>query len=64
VTVFARGVDGFELRQVVSTISSPMSVTFGKDHLYVLGTTTVESHRIDRDGVESSADGSAGEQAA
>ena len=58
VTVFSRGVSGFELRQLVSTISSPVSVAFGKDHLYVLGTTTVESHRIDRDGVESGADGS------
>jgi hypothetical protein len=35
-----------------------VSVAFGKDHLYVLGTTTVESHRIGGDGIESSADGS------
>jgi hypothetical protein len=57
VALFSRGVNGFELRQLVSTISSPVSVTFGKDHLYVLGTTTVESHRIGGDLIESSADG-------
>jgi hypothetical protein len=58
VTVFSRGVNGFELRQLLPTLSPPVSVAFGKDHLYVLGTTTVESHRIGGDGIESSADGS------
>jgi hypothetical protein len=34
-----------------------VSVAFGKDHLYVLGTTTVESHRIGQGGVEDAPDG-------
>lgn len=58
VSVFSRGVNGFELRQLVPTASSPVSVAFGKDHLYILGTTIVESHRIGLDGIEPGADGS------
>ncbi len=37
--------------------SEPVSVAFGKDHLYVLGTTTIESHRIEGEEVEAAADG-------
>jgi hypothetical protein len=58
VSVFVRSDSGFELRQVVPTISQPVSVAFGKDHLYVLGTTTVESHRIGQGGIDVNADGS------
>lgn len=57
VALFDRGADGFELRQLVPTVSQPVSVTFGDDHLYVLGTTTVESHRIDGSTVAASPDG-------
>ena len=57
VTVFSGGITGFEPHDVVSTMSPPVSVAFGKDHLYVLGTTTVESHRIGSKGVEPAADG-------
>jgi hypothetical protein len=46
VTMFQRGDSGFQVTQLVSTVSSPVSVAFGTDHLYVLGTTTVESHRL------------------
>jgi hypothetical protein len=60
VSLFARGEEGFELRQTLPTNSQPVSVAFGKTHLYVLGTTTVESHRIGPDGVEAPADGTAG----
>jgi hypothetical protein len=60
VSLFARGEEGFDLRQTVPTNSQPVSVAFGKTHLYVLGTTTVESHRIGPDGVEAPADGTAG----
>jgi DNA-binding beta-propeller fold protein YncE len=60
VSLFTRGEGGFELRQTIPTSSQPVSVAFGKTHLYVLGTTTVESHRIGPDGVEASADGTAG----
>lgn len=58
VSLFTRADAGFALRQVVSVDSQPVSVTFGHDHLYVLGTTTVESHRIDEHGgVEDAPDG-------
>jgi hypothetical protein len=60
VSLFSRGEAGFELRQTIPTNSQPVSVAFGKTHLYVLGTTTVESHRIGPDGVETNADGTAG----
>jgi hypothetical protein len=57
VSLFSRADAGFELRQVVPVGSQPVSVAFGKDHLYVLGTTTVESHRIGSGGVEDAPDG-------
>lgn len=56
VSLLARGTDGFELRQVIPTSSQPVSVAFGNEHLYVLGTATVESYRVAVDGVEA-ADG-------
>ena len=42
VSLFSRNEAGFELRQTIPTSSQPLSVAFGKSHLYVLGTTTVE----------------------
>jgi hypothetical protein len=60
VSLFSRGEAGFELRQTVPTASQPVSVAFGKTHLYILGTTSVESHRFALDGVEAYADGTAG----
>jgi len=48
---------GFAFRQAVTSVSAPVSVAFGKDHLYILGTTTVESHRIQGSAVDSTADG-------
>jgi hypothetical protein len=60
VSLFSRGEGGFELRQTIPANSQPVSVAFGKTHLYVLGTTTVESHRLGPDGVEAPADGTAG----
>jgi hypothetical protein len=60
VSLFSRGQGGFELRQTIPTGSQPLSVAFGNGHLYVLGTTTVESYRIGPDGVEAPADGTAG----
>jgi hypothetical protein len=60
VSLFFRGEAGFELSQTIPTSSQPVSVAFGKTHLYVLGTTTIESHRIGPDGVEVLADGTAG----
>jgi hypothetical protein len=49
---------GVQLHQVIATLSSPVSVAFGRDHLYVLGTTSVESHRLSGRDVESTPDGS------
>ena len=60
VSLFARGEAGFALHQTIPTTSQPVSVAFGTSHLYVLGTTTVESHRIGPDGVEAAADGTVG----
>lgn len=60
VSVFSRGAAGFELRQTIPTASQPVSVAFGKSHLYVLGTATVESHTIRPDGIDQTADGIVG----
>jgi len=46
VSLFERGDSGFQVKQLVPAVSSPVSVAFGADHLYILGTTTVESHRF------------------
>ncbi len=57
VSIFSRGDSGFELRDVLPTLSQPVSVAFGKDHLYVLGATLLESHRLERGSVRPDADG-------
>jgi len=57
VSLFSRADTGFALRQVLPAASQPVSVAFGNDHLYVLGTTTVESHRIGQGGIEDAPDG-------
>jgi hypothetical protein len=57
VSIFTRTTQGFSLAQTFSTQSAPVSLAFGKDHLYVLGALTVESHRLRRDAVDPSADG-------
>jgi len=57
VSIFDRHGDGFGLTETVTTVSSPVSVAFGKDHLYILGTTTVESHRLYGSAVDESVDG-------
>lgn len=57
VSILDLGDAGFSVRAVVSTVSRPVSVAFGKDHLYVLGTTTVESHRIEGSTIDANVDG-------
>jgi hypothetical protein len=57
VSMFELGSTGFRLTQLVPTISSPVSVAFGDDHLYILGTTQVESHRIFGSNVNLAPDG-------
>lgn len=59
VSIFDVTASGVQFRQTVSTLSSPVSVAFGKDHLYILGTRWVESHRIAGGDVDAAPDGSA-----
>jgi hypothetical protein len=48
-----------QLQKIVPAITNPVSVAFGRDHLYILTATHIESHLIDRYGVSSTADGEA-----
>ena len=57
VSIFELSDGRFSLKQAISTASSPVSVAFGHGHLYILGTTKVESHRVYDYAVDSSADG-------
>ena len=59
VSIFIRSEEGFRLDQVIPTVSSPVSVAFGHGHLYVLGSTTVESHQVFDFGVSPGIDGEA-----
>jgi hypothetical protein len=61
VSIFERDEGGryFRLERVVPTLGSPVSVAFGNDHLYVLTTTHVESHRAGPWGVAPNVDGQA-----
>ncbi len=61
VSIFVRDGGGrlFRLERVIQTTGNPVSVAFGADHLYVLTTTHVESHRMGPWGVTPTADGSA-----
>lgn len=44
--------------QTIDTLSKPVSLAFGHDHLYILGTTTIESHKMKGDRLENTPDGS------
>ena len=57
VSLFERQDSGLQMKGLVRTASSPVSVAFGGGHLYILGTTKVESHRMDGSNVSSSPDG-------
>jgi len=61
VSIFYKDRDhgGLRFDSVVPALANPVSVAFGHDHLYVLTTTHVESHRIERGGVRREVDGSA-----
>ncbi len=61
VSIFERDEGGryFRLERVIPTLGSPVSVAFGNDHLYVLTTTHVESHRTGPAGVQPYVDGQA-----
>jgi len=57
VAILNRHGNGFGVSQLMSTASAPLSVAFGGEHLYVLGTTKVESHRITGTHIATSPDG-------
>ena len=57
VSIFQVAHNSLSLTQVVPTVASPVSVAFSDDHLYILGATQVESHRIFGDSVNTNADG-------
>lgn len=61
VSIFERDEGGrfFRLERIIPTLGSPVSVAFGNDHLYVLTTTHVESHRAGPFGVLAQVDGQA-----
>lgn len=50
---------GLRFEQLVPALTNPVSVAFGHHHLYILTASYIESHRIDRYGVEPTADGEA-----
>lgn len=60
VSIFERRDNRFQLKELVPTASSPLSVAFGTGHLYILGTTKVESHRMHGSNVNASPDGVVG----
>ncbi len=57
VSLLTRAAGGFAVTDVIPAVSAPVSVAFGHDHLYVLGSSTVESHQLERDGVAPTPDG-------
>src|SRR5262245_21707317 len=57
ISIFHRRDDRFERRQIIPVSSPPVSVAFSKNHLYALGTTSVESHPFSGMVVDSSPDG-------
>lgn len=60
VSLFNRKEGSYKLIQVLKVKSKPVSLAFGHDHLYVLGTTTVESHQMKGDKIAEQADGFSG----
>lgn len=59
VSLFKQDRGSFKLIQTIPALSKPVSVAFGHGHLYILGTTTVESHQMNGDNINERPDGSA-----
>lgn len=57
VSILDRKNNGFQMKQLIPAASSPLSVAWGNEHLYILGTTKVESHRMNGPNVSSAPDG-------
>ena len=53
VALFRRDGDVLKFDKLIQTTSAPVSVDFGNDHLYVAGTTTVDSFVLHESSVES-----------
>jgi len=51
VSLFKRTGNGLRLDRIVATSSAPVSIDFGNDHMYVAGTTTVDSFDMRNDAV-------------
>jgi hypothetical protein len=60
VSLFQQAGNGFQFSRTIPAASGPVSVAFGNNHLYILGTTKVESHAILSTGVNPDPDGVAG----
>lgn len=60
VSLFAREGNSVRLTQTVPAVSNPVSVAFGYGHLYILGTTKVESHPLLGNDAGTNPDGIAG----
>jgi hypothetical protein len=52
VAVYTREPNGLKFEKLVTTTSAPVSLDFGQDHLYVAGTTTVDSFLVHRNNVQ------------
>lgn len=59
VTIFQWQGNGYKVLKVIPVQSKPVSVAFGNEHLYVLGTDTIESHKMEGDSVADAFDGKA-----
>jgi len=57
VSIFERDNNRLRLKQMVPTVSNPVSAAFSSSHLYILGTTKVESHRLFASNVSTNPDG-------
>ncbi len=51
VALFRRVGQGLKFDRLVTTTSAPVSIAFGNDHMYVAGTTTVDSFVLHHDNV-------------
>ena len=58
VSLFKQQGNSFTLTQVIPALSKPVSVAFGYNHLYILCTTNVESHKVNGDVIDERPDGS------
>jgi hypothetical protein len=57
VALFERTGNGYNFNRLITAASKPVSVAFDHNHLYILGTTKVESHRVSGGDVASNLDG-------